>query len=53
MLSQACLKFFLVLNTKDDILKNLGNIDHIDFDGGGGSYVSHIGPATVWFSTFF
>ncbi len=26
MLSQTCINFFLVLNTEEDILKNVGNI---------------------------
>ncbi len=35
MLSQTCINFFLVLNTKEDILKNVGNqklLVHIEFD---------------------
>ncbi len=31
MLSQTCINLFLVLNTKEDILKNLGN-QTVDFD---------------------
>ncbi len=43
MLSQTCIDFFLVLNTKEDILKNVGNSScmvHIDFE-------SRRGPETV------
>ncbi len=30
MLSQTCINFFLVLNTKDDISKNVGNQNNFD-----------------------
>ncbi len=54
MLSQTCINFFLVLNTKYDISKNVGNQTvagpHLIVAK---SYRSHCGPATVWFYNFF
>ncbi len=49
MLSQTCINFFLVLNTKEDILKNVGNQKFA-----GPHWIwSHWWPEAVWFPTFF
>ncbi len=50
--------FILVLNTKEDILKNVGNqtaglVTQTDFHFLFSYYQSQCGPATVWLPTFF
>ncbi len=59
-LSQTCINFFLVLNKKEDILKNVGNqtvAGPIVFNSKKKKkskyYGSQRGPATVWLPTFF
>jgi len=47
------MNFFLLLNTKEDILKNVGNQTVNGPHWGKKYYGSQWGPLTVWLPTFF
>jgi len=57
MLLQSCMDcFFLLLNIKEDILKNVGNqtVDEpIDFHNRKNNTIEVFGPSTVWLQIFF